>query len=412
MNSLDLRSQQRVSQLAREYNMRFEKLLLSVDDAIIAAGKKTEKQRQSEASEQNDSRRLLLVVEEIAIKKKEVAASAETAYLQRIEAEFNKALMDDLSVEFNDTPMIMEKILKFDKSVGALLDLLYTESCSISRILNCLETLPWLEVSLMQFIKQPRYRRLNSLGQPVEVITIRAALSYVGIDSLRILIPILIAKHINPLRSQYTPNIVKSMWYYTLGTGNIAKALSETYGVKPHFGYNMGLLANIGRSAVVNLYLRRFDRKLREEVIKASKKNDINKAKALSSLLPSTQYISMLWQHHANRITTNVLKALNCRWLVIAGGFEDFARIKELDIDHVNSLDLHPLAKLLFASQGFMQYKMLSNEKLIVKQEAMIYLRNFGITSHHANVISKINITGIELNIAGIIDTSEENREG
>ena len=408
---MDVTSQQDGSTLASECNMRFEKLLLSLDNAIIAAGKKTDKQRQSEASEQNDSRRLLLVVEEIAIKKKEVVANAESAYLLGIETKFNEALMADLSEEFSDTAMIMDKVLKIDKGLGPLLDLLYTESCSISRILNCLENLSWLENSIMQFVKQPKYRRLNSSGQPVEVTTIRAALSYVGIDSLRTLLPVLIAKHINPVRSPYTPNIVKSMWRYTLGAGNVAKALSESYGVKPHFGYNIGLLANIGRAAIVNLYLKRFDTKLRQEVIKASKKNEMNEAKALSSLEPSTEFIIALWQRHASNITTNVIKALNCRWLVIAIGFEDFARVRKVDIDHINTLDLHPLAKLLYASQGFMQYKILSSEKLINKQEAMVYLRNVGITSQHVNIISKVNLSNIELNIAGIIDTSEQDSQ-
>lgn len=408
---MDLRSQKGVSQLASEYNMRFEKLLLSRDEAIIAAGFKTDKQRQSEASEQNDSRRLLLVVEELAIKKKEVAATAESAFLQTVEVQFNEALIADLVQEFADTKTIMDKVLKIDKSLGSLLDVLYTESCTISRILTCLESLPWLEESILQFVRQPKYRRLNSSGNPIKLMTIRSALSFVGIESLRTLIPVLIAKYINPTRSEHTPNIVKSMWLYTLGTGNIAKALSSKYGVKPHFGYNIGLFANIGRAAVVSIYLRRFDKKLREEIIKARKKNNINQAKALNTLLPSTEFIITLWQRYANTITANVMKSLKCRWLVIAIGFEDFTKIRQVDIAHVNDLDLHPLANLLFTSQGFMQYKILSAEKLIAKQEALVYLRNFGVTSSHASVISEVNLTGIELNIAGTVDKTEESSD-
>jgi hypothetical protein len=407
---LDLRSQQSVSQLASEYNMRFEKLLLSQDEAIIDAGLKTDKQRLIEQSEQNESRRLLLVIEELANKKKEVAASAENAFLKQVEIDFHEALIADLDIEFKDTDMIMDKILKFDKSLGKLLDVLYTEACSITRIITCLETLPWLEEAILKFVRQPKYRRLGSAGHPIVLKTIRSALSFVGIESLRTLMPVLIAKHTNPTQSEFTPNIVKAMWLYTLGTSNIAKALSEKYGVKPHFGYNIGLLANVGRTAVVNLYLRTFDKKLREEIIKARKKNNMNQAKALGTLLPSNKYIITLWQRHANTITANVMKSLNCRWLMIAIGFEDFAKIRQVDITHVDKLDVHPLAKLLFTSQGFMQYKILSKEKLMGKQEAMVYLRNFGVTSSHVSLISKLNLTGIELNIAGVIDQTEKEK--
>jgi hypothetical protein len=407
---LDLPSQQRVSQLANEYNMRFEKLLLSRDEAIIDAGLKTDKQRLIETSEQNDSRRLLLVIEELANKKKEVAASAESAYLLEVEADFHQALIADLDIEFQDTAMIMEKILKFDKSLGALLDVLYTEACSITRLMTCLETLPWLEESLLKFVRHPKYRRTDSAGRTITLKTIRSALSFVGIESLRTLVPVLIAKHTNPVQSEFTPNIVKTMWLYTLGTSNIAKALSQKYGIKPHFGYNLGLLANIGRAAVVSLYLRAFDKKLRKEIIKARKKNNMNEAKALSTLRPSNKYIIELWQRHANTITANVVQSLNCRWLMIAVGFEDFAKIQKVDITHLDKLDLHPLAKLLFTSQGFMQYKILNKEKLMGKQEAMIYLRSFGVTSSHVSLISALNFTGIELNIAGIIDQTEEQK--
>lgn len=397
-----------VAKIAGVYNDRFEKMLLSVDEAIIDAGRKTEKQKQIESSEQNDSRRLLLVVEELANKKKEVAASAEQAYLQEVENEFHEALVDDLKEVFKDTPMIMHKVLKFDQSLGKLLDVLYTEACSISRLVACLETLPWLEEAIMKFVRQPKYHRVSSSGQPIILKTIRSCLSFVGIESLRTLIPVLVAKHTSPTKSEFTPDIVKNMWMYTLGTGNIAKAISDSREVRPHFALNLGLLSNIGRTAVINLYLRAFDSKLREQVIKARNKNNLNKAKALNTLLPSQKHITLLCKNHANQITANVIKSLNCRWLMIAVGFEDLVKVRESNIDYVNEKDLHPFTKLLFSAQGLMQYKMLHANRLIGKQEAMIYLRNYGIGSNDVATISKINLTGIELNIAGIIEQNED----
>lgn len=409
--SLDLSLKQNVSQLSEVFNDRFEKLLLSLDEAIIDAGRKTDKQKLIEASEQNESRRLLLVVEELANKKKEVAATAENAYLQQVEADFHQTLIASLEDEFKDTAMIMEKVLRFDKSLGRLLDILYTEACSISRLVTCLENLPWLEEAILKFVRQPKYMRVNSSGHPIILKTIRSALSFVGIESLRSLIPVLIAKHTNPMHSEFTPNLAKNLWLYTIGTGNIAKALSESYDVKPHFGLNLGLLSNIGRTAVVSIYLRTFEATLRQEIIKARKKNNNNHAKALGTLSPSLKYIASLWKSYAHTITANVIHELDCRWMMIAIGFEDFAKIRHVSIKHVDELNLHPFAKLLFTSQGIMQYKMLHREKLMGKQESMMYLRNFGVGSKDVSIVSKISLTGIELNIAGVIDESEDREE-
>ncbi len=390
------------------YHERFEKLLISLDEAIIDAGRKTEKQRLIESSEQNESRRLLLGVEELANKKKEVAASAEQAYLQKVEDDFHKFLIADLKVDIEDTPMILEKVLKFDPSLGKLLDVLYTEACSISRLVTCLETLPWLASSILRYVRQPKYQRKDSTGQIVVLRTIRSALSFVGIESLRTLIPALIAKHALPAKSEHTPNLIKHQWLYTLGTGNVSKALASKFDVRPEFAFNIGLFGNIGRTAIVHLYLRTFENKLRQEISKARKKNNINHATALSTLEPSQKYMIKLVKEYAAYVNANVIKALNCRWLMIAIGFEDYLKIKELNIQHVNKLDLHPFAKLLFTSQGYMHYRMLAANKLIDKKAASAYLRNFGIDSNDLSLISKINLTGIELNISGTFEEPEK----
>jgi hypothetical protein len=40
-----------------------------------------------------------------------------------------------------------------------------------------------------------------------------------------------------------------------------------------------------------------------------------------------------------------------------------------------------------------------------------VYLRSFGIGSKEVAIVSKINLTGVELNIAGIIDESEDRKD-
>lgn len=68
---------------------------------------------------------------------------------------------------------------------------------------------------------------------------------------------------------------------------------------------------------------------------------------------------------------------------------------------------MHPFSRLLFTSQGYMQYKMLAKNKLMGKQEAMMYLRNFGITSSDVALVSPISLTGVEVNIAAKVAEDE-----
>nr|WP_136251414.1 HDOD domain-containing protein [Ningiella ruwaisensis] len=389
-----------VSQLAAIYNDRFEQMLLSLDEAIILSGQKTEAMKMFEDSEQAESRRKLLMVEELANKQREVAATAENNFMHQIESDFHRTLIPDLENRFNDIEDVFFNVLDFDHSIGKLLDILYTEACSISRLVACIENVEWLKKSIIKFVRQPKYRRVDSQGHPIILRTLQSALSFIGVESLRSLLPVLIAKNCMPPHSEFTPDLQKHLWLYTIGTGNIAKALAEKRKIKSHFGFNIGLLSTIGRSVIASLYLRSFDDKLRERIIDARKRNNPNQAKALSGLKPSHKYIMTLWRKHADNINAAVFAELNCRWLQIGIGFEDYTAIRSISYKSLEEQNLHPLTKLLFNAQGYMQFKMMQTQKLMNKEASMLYLRNFGIKSDDVAIVTKINLTGIELKIS------------
>jgi hypothetical protein len=389
-----------VSQLARIYNDRFEQMLLSLDDAIILAGQKTETMKMMEDSEQAESRRKLLMCEELANKQREIAATAENNYLHEIESDFHRTLIPDLEKRFNDIEDLFYNVLDFDPALGKLFDILYTEACSISRLVACIEKVEWLEKTIIKFVRQPKYRRVDSQGHPIILKTLHSALSFIGVESLRSLIPVLVAKNCMPMHSDFTPDLQKHLWLYTIGTGNIAKALAEKRGIRPHFGFNLGLLSTLGRSVIANVYLRSFDDKLRERIIDARKRNNPNQAKALASLKPSHKYILSLWSKHAADINAGIFNFFKCKWLLIGMGFEDYTSIRSISFKYLEEHNLHPLTKLLFNAQGYMQFKMMQTHKLMDKEASMLYLRNFGIKSDDVAVVTKINLTGIELKIS------------
>jgi hypothetical protein len=391
-----------VSQLASTMNQRFEHLLVSLDEAVILSGKKTEKQRIMEDSEQADARRELLFVEEVAIKNREEISQKRNLFIQQVEAEFHVSLINDLSERFKNTEFILEKVLGFDLSIGKIFDVLYTESCSISRLEVLIKELDWLSDATINFAKKPEYRRFDSKGKLIVIHSLRSALSFVGVESLRILLPALIAKRSIPPKSVLFPELHKNIWEYTLGTGKACRAIAEKEGMKWYLGYNIGLLSTIGRSAVTTMYLKAFDGKLREKLIQAQKKKDPTEAEALNTLVPSHKYLISMWHTYADHLTNDLVASLKCRWLMVGIGFEDYTRIKEISFAHVKANNLHPLTSLLFRCQGFLQFKMMKANNLISKEASMLYLRNFGIVSDDVILLMNTNLTGIEIKIPEI----------
>ena len=148
-----------VSQLARTINSRFEHLLVNLDEAIVLSGQKTAHMKMLEDSEQSEARRELLLVEEVANKVREEKADITKTHLKLAEAEFHQSYITDLRKHLSDPEYILSEVLGIDSSVGKLLDVLYTEACSISRLESAMEKLDWLSSSLIKFVRQPRYRR-------------------------------------------------------------------------------------------------------------------------------------------------------------------------------------------------------------------------------------------------------------
>lgn len=391
-----------VSQLASTMNNRFEHLLVSSDEAILLTGQKTEKQRIMEESEQADARRELLFVEEVNIKNREEKTQKQHLFIQQVEAEFHVSLMNDLAERFRNTSYVLEKVLGFDPSIGKILDVLYTESCSISRLEVFIKELNWLSDAILSFIKQPTYRRFDSKGRLIVIDTLRSALSFIGIESLCTLLPALIAKRSLPPKSALFPELQKHLWEYTLGTGKACRAIAEKEGMKWYLGYNIGLMSTIGRNAITTMYLKAFEGKLREKIIEEQKKNNPVQAEALNTLVPSHKYLISLWHRYADNLNNDIVASLKCRWLIFGIGFEDYTRIKEISFAHVKEQNLHPLTNLLFRCQGYMQFKMMKGKNLISKQASLLYLRNFGIVSDDVVLLMKTNLTVLEIKIPEI----------
>lgn len=391
-----------VSQLAATLNSRFEHLLVSLDEAVVLSGQKTEKQKIMEDSEQADARRELLFVEEVAIKNREEIHQQENQFIRQVEAEFHESLIRDLAEKFKNTEFVLKKVLGFDPEIGKILDVLYTESCSTSRLEASIQEMDWLQDAIIKFVKHPKYRRLDSKGKLIVISSLRSALSFVGIESLRTLLPALIAKRSLPSKSEAFPDLQKHLWEYTLGTGKACRAVAEKDGMKWYLGYNIGLLSTLGRSAITKLYLRSFEGKLREKIIEARKNNNRMQAQALNTLVPSHKYLLSLWALYADKLTNDLVASFKCRWLMISIGLEDYTQIKEVSIAHVREKNLHPLTELLFRCQGYMQFKMMKSNGLLSKQTSMVYLRNFGIVSDDVVLLMKTNLTGIEIQIPEI----------
>lgn len=397
-----------IADLVAEINDRFDEFLVSEEKAYATVGKKTAKQIAIENSEQFDSRRALLNVEEDTNKKREQELQQKERLKAKVESEFHEDVAEELQKRLSDTDDIMTSVLDIGTNIGKLMDVLYTDACTISRLVTQIEEMPWLSKRLIQFTHQPKYQRTDASGSAIMIKSLRQALSFIGIESLRTLIPVLIAKHTLPKKSEAFKDLNKHLWIYTLGTGNVAKCLAPRLGARAEFGFIAGLLSAMGTSSVVTQYMKVFDSKQREAIIQCRNSNAMPKAETLNQLTYSAEYLAAYIRLYAGKVSSDIISKFNMRWIMISPGFSDWSKVRNETFKQIQKKELHPIALLLFKSQSFMKFKLLQSSRLISKQESMIWLHNCGINGDDISILSLINLTGISFEIAEEIVSVEE----
>ncbi len=396
-----------ITDLMTEINERFDDFLVFEEKAFAKAGKKTAKQIAIENSVQKDSKRELLNIEESANKRREQEVHKKEVIKAKIEREFHESVEAELQTRLDDIEDVIETTLNIDVGIGKLLDILYTDACTISRLVTQIEEMPWLKKRLIRFTHQPKYQRTDSSGSAIIIKSVRQALSFIGIDSLRILIPVLIAKHTLPRRSESFPHFNKHLWLYILGSGNAAKCLAPRLGLRADFGFIAGLLSTMGITAVFSIYLKVFDTKQREAIIKCRESNSPQKAEILNQLTYSPDYLAEYMRQYSPSVTADVISEFNMKWIMIAPGLNDLSKVKRETFKQVVKKEYHPVAQLLFKSRAFMKFKLLQSSRIISKQEAMLWLHNCGITGDDIAILSLINLTSITFEVAEEIVSEE-----
>lgn len=385
-------------QMSSAINRRFDHLLLSLDDAIMLAGKKTANQVMYEDSEQASPRRQLLMIEQVAVKHREDYKSALMTYMQQVEAKFHRTLEEQLIEAFKDVDLLLTKYARLSTQVAPLLDTLYADACTISKLDEHMSELNWLQRSLKDFVQQPQYQRQS--GVHANLDTNRAVLAFIGLEGLRMLLPALVSKHIIAKDDKHFQQLETNLWRYSLGTAKCCRRLAELNQQNKIQAYCMGFFADLGRNVITKLYLERFEQLKEEQTRYAVDNGNPKQAQTLHALKPSTNYLVAFWAHYSFYVCINLLQALPFKRTFPLLGIENLATLKEPSFRMLEQQRLHPMAEILFQAQSYVRYKMLKQHDLITKDMSTFYLQNHGMKSEHIIELSKIKLTALDIDVA------------
>lgn len=120
---------------------------------------------------------------------KELNARSRKNYLDNISSFVHDEVCNRMQQKIGDIDVLYNEVLGIDAGLGKVFDSLAIKAASIAKTEPLVAEIPWLTRELMDIANSPKYRKTDRLGKVVKFGNLRMALSFFGIENLRLLIP-------------------------------------------------------------------------------------------------------------------------------------------------------------------------------------------------------------------------------
>ena len=378
--------------LKQAIDHRATKLLISLAEAQKSVGHETENEQKFKNSVQNDAKRQLLRVEKQAIRDKELNKKSEQNFIDGIRDMVHESVAERIEEKLQDLDNIYSKVLGFDDNLPVLLDALSVKASSISKVEPLAGAMPWLYDDLIRMVNMPKYRRTDAKGKVIAVETLRVALSYFGIENLKMVVPSLAFRRWIPQITDPFPEIKTRLWESALGTAISCKRIAELGKVDPGHAFTVGLFHDIGKIVVIRLYFRVFDEIQREALIEAHDGKKREEHAALTKIEPSSDFLQHMLDLHAAQLSSQLINKMEFKRVFIAPAIQEF-------VDGIKITQMCPLAAVLAQGKAYSNYRMLKGNRLINMEEAKEYLRNFRMPAGALSALKTTDLRQLNLTI-------------
>jgi len=337
-------------------------------------------------SEQENRRRELLEVEEQAQKNKIIAAHGETHFRAQISAQLYTKVNAIVHKDLDNKEKLFHQLLKIDDAYTAILEILSVKAASISRIKPLVEMLPWLADDLINLVNKPQYRKRAD----VQIQSAQVALSYIGLDNLKLVIPTFILKHFLPRTTSPFPLMKRKLWNDSLSIGLAASVLAKKQNIDEFSAFSTALLSNLGRLTVCKTYVNAFHEIHSQDIRVAYHKKDKRLHDILLAIKLAPDVLLTKLLEHSAKISAEMIELMNFERLPITESLFDLAYTVKIS-------EMHPIAQLIVKAQAYLTFRNLSKENLISEDESTLLLATAELSEEEIALLKKSDIDHLKL---------------
>ncbi|MCU4674265.1 HDOD domain-containing protein [Catenovulum sp. 2E275] len=375
---------------------RFHDLLISYDFARSHNGLGLDEL--DLLGEEQVQQRQLLDIEQQAKSERIDKAKHKQANQAQQSIELNKKVSEMVLTQLDDMDLIYQDVLQIQDAVPAILDILTVRAASIGRVEPLVSSMPWLTQDMIKFVNLPIYRKQEDGKKPIRVDRCKTALGYIGIDNLKLVVPSFALRKWLPHSTEPFRLMKRKLWESALGTGIACRRLAQLNDQDPSIAFALGVFHDLGKSAIVRLYLRTFDLEWKQQLKAARdmRKKDLHDA--LVDLEPKPETLRDLLLTHSAPLSLKLLEKFNLKRLNLAQPLAIYLSGKP---DHSDSYARanSEMAEILKKGICYARYKVLQRHGLIAKHEAKIFFKENKLTATEIKELTKLSLIRLNLRL-------------
>lgn len=213
------------------------------------------------ASDRKENQRLLLDVEVQGALAREQKKQAEVELVNKASRILTKRVFEHATKSLENTDHVYVNVLRLPTHMGDLLDTLLTPNSSYKQLASVISSNHGLGEKLIEMVANTQFCR--QIGrEPRKIQDVQTAVGYVGMEGLRLILPILLIKSRLRFRCEHFPLLATKLWQHVLITSNGARYLikDERNDGSPELNALLaGILRFLGPMAVYQQFSQSFE---------------------------------------------------------------------------------------------------------------------------------------------------------
>jgi hypothetical protein len=337
-------------------------------------------------SEQENRRRELLAVEEQAQKEKIIAEHGEIYFKEQVNKQLFAKVMSHVNADLDNKEYLYNTILHIEQAAPDILELLSVRASSIKRITPLVKSLTWLAEDLITLVNKPQYRKRAD----VQVHDASLAVSYIGLENLKLIMPTFILKRYLPISTAPYPLMKRKLWNDSLSIALASRVLAEREKLDEFAAFTLAMLSNIGLMAVTRCFLSQFHNIHSADLKKAFHEKDKRLHDVLVELKAPGDLLLELLTERGYQISAHLVEQMGFERLTIVEPMFDLAYTAA-------HKKMHPLAQVVIKARAYVDFRNLARESLIENDEAKQLLAASKITADEISLLKKTDIDHLKL---------------